>query len=88
VISVDHGDVGDFTEGILSWWKNHAFEVGAWSEAARIAFAMAPHPAGAERVFSLLKILFGSNQGTFLSDYIRGSIMLRYNNMSPNKARQ
>ena len=51
---------------------------GAWSEAADIAFAMVPNSAGAERIFSLLKILFGSNQGTSLSDYIRGSITLRY----------
>jgi hypothetical protein len=45
-----------------------------------IAFAMAPNSAGAERVFSLLKILFGNNQDTALADYIRGSMMLRYNN--------
>jgi hypothetical protein len=41
---------------------------------------MAPNSAGAERVFSLLKILFGSNQDNSLSDYIRGLIVLRYNN--------
>jgi hypothetical protein len=40
---------------------------------------MAPNSAGAERVFSLLKILLGSNQDTSLSDFIRGSITLRYN---------
>jgi hypothetical protein len=45
-----------------------------------MALAMAPNSVGAERVFSLLKILFGSNQGTTHSDYIRGSIMLRNNN--------
>jgi hypothetical protein len=67
-------------KGVLSWWKSHASEVRAWSEEARITLAMAPNSAGAERVFSLLKILFGSNQGTFLSDYICGSIMLRYSN--------
>jgi hypothetical protein len=61
-------------------WKSIASEVEAWSEAARIAFAMAPNSAGAERVFSLLKILFGSNQDNALSNYIRGSIVLRYNN--------
>jgi hypothetical protein len=55
--SIDHGDVGDFTKRILNWWKSNASEVGAWSEAARIAFAMAPNSEGAERVFSLLKIL-------------------------------
>jgi hypothetical protein len=39
---------------------------------ALIAFAMAKNSAGAERVFSLLKILFGNNQDTALADYIRG----------------
>jgi hypothetical protein len=72
VFTIHHGDVGDFTKGILSWWKSHASEVEAWSEAARIAFAMAPNSAGEERVFSLLKILFGSNHDTALSKYIRG----------------
>jgi hypothetical protein len=24
--SIDHGDVGDFTEGILGWWKSHAWD--------------------------------------------------------------
>jgi hypothetical protein len=48
---IHNGDVGDFTKGILSWCKSHASEVRAWSEAARVAFAMAPNSAGAERVF-------------------------------------
>ena len=78
--SIDHGDVDDFTEGILGWWKSHASDVGAWSDAALIAFAMAPNSAEAERVFSLLKILIGNNQDTALADYMRGSMMLRYNN--------
>jgi hypothetical protein len=75
-VSIDHGDEGDFTKEILSWWKSHASEVGAWSEVARIALAMVPNSAGAERVFSLLKILFGSDQNIALSDYIRGSVIL------------
>jgi hypothetical protein len=76
VFCIDHGDVGDFTRRILRCWKSCVSEVGAWSEAAR----MAPNSAGAERVFSLLKIPLGSNQETALSDYIRGSIILRYSN--------
>jgi hypothetical protein len=87
--SIDHGDVEDFTERILGWWKIHVSEVGAWSDAALIAFAMAPNSAGAERAFTLLKILFGNNQDTALADYIRGSMMLRYNNTKrANKARK
>ena len=49
-------------------------EVGAWSNAALIAFAMAPNLVGAERIFSLLKILIGNNQDTALADYIRSRI--------------
>ena len=89
VFSNNHGDEGDFTKGILSWWKSPASEVEAWSEAARIALAMAPNSAGAERVFTSLKILFGSNQNIAFSDHIRGSIMLRYNNTErPHGARK
>jgi hypothetical protein len=78
--TIDHGYVDDFTAGILTWWKNDATEVGAWSEAAKISFAVAPKSAGAERVFSMLKTLFGSNQDSALADFIRGSMMLHYNN--------
>ena len=87
--SIEHGDVGDFTKENLSWWKSHVSEVGAWSEAARIAFAMAPNSAGAERVCSLLKILLGSNKVTAVSDYIRLLVILRYSNAKrANKARK
>jgi hypothetical protein len=87
--SIDHGDVGDFTIGILSWWKSCASEVGAWSEVARITFAMAPNSAGAERVFSLLRILFGNNQDFALYDSSRGSMVLRYSNTKrANEARK
>ena len=72
--SVDHSDVGDFTEGIPSWLESHAYEVGAWSEAVRIAFAMAPNAAVAERVFSLMKILLRSNQDTALSATFAGGL--------------
>jgi hypothetical protein len=78
--TIDHGDVDDFTPDILTWWKNHATEVGARSEAAKISFAMAPNSAGTERAFSMLKSLFGSNQDSALADFIRGSMMLHYNN--------
>ena len=59
--------------------KDNATEIGAWSEAAKIAFAMAPYSAGAGRVFSMLKTLFGNNQDSALADFIRGSMMPHYN---------
>ena len=59
--SIDHSDINAFTEGVLGWWKNHDGEVGVWADAAQIVFAMSPSSAAAERVFSLLKTLFGSD---------------------------
>jgi hypothetical protein len=79
--SIDHGDVNNYTKMILRWLKSHASEVRAWSRATR----MAPISAGAERVFSLLNTLLGSNQDTNLSDCICGSIILRYSNTKRSK---
>ena len=42
-------------------------------------FPFTPSSAAAERVFSLLKALFGSDQDVALADYIQGSMMVRYN---------
>jgi hypothetical protein len=78
--TIDHGDVGDFTAGILTLWKNHVTEIGAWTEAAKIAFAMAPNLAGAKPAFSILKTLFGSNQESALVDFIRDWMILYYDN--------
>jgi hypothetical protein len=64
-------------------FETNGFGTGLHAETmthCRFAFAMAPNSAEAERVFSLLKILYGSNKDTALSDYIRGPIILRYNN--------
>ena len=35
---------------------------------------------GTERVFSLLKEVFGHDQQTVLANYIQAALMLRYNN--------
>ena len=78
--SIDHSNTNAFTEGVLGWWRNHDGEVGAWDDAAQIVFAMAPSSAAAERLFSLLKTLFGSDQDSALADFIRGSLMVHCNN--------
>ena len=50
-----------------------------WAKAARIIFAMAPSSAASERVFSLVKTMFGKDQITSrMADFIQGSLMLRY----------
>jgi hypothetical protein len=41
---------------------------------------MVPNSAGAERAFSMLKTLLGSNQDSALADFVRGPMMFHYNN--------
>ena len=77
--TADHGSVDDFTESALGWYKNHSSEIGAWAEASLIVFSFTPSSAAAERVFSLLKALFGSDQDAALADHIQGSMMVHYN---------
>ena len=46
---------------------------------SRIVFSFTPNSAAAKRVFSLLKIFFGSDRDTALADVIQTTLMLRYN---------
>ena len=59
--------------------QNHHSEFPTWAKAARMVFSFTPSSAASERVFSLLKQLFGDQQLSSLMDYIQGSIMLNYN---------
>ena len=63
----------------LEWWKAHKTDLPHWSAAASDVLLVQPSSAAAERVFSLLKASFGSQQDTTLNDYIQTSLMLQYN---------
>ena len=76
----DRTDIHAYTQGILTWWANHHKEIPAWAKAARIVFALTPNSAACERVFSLLKSMFGDQRMSALADMIQGALMLRYNN--------
>ena len=41
-------------------------------------FFMSPNLAPCERVFALLKNMFGEQQLSALNDYIQGALMVRY----------
>ena len=79
------GDITQFTEKVLSFFAglNDDNDVSAWTAAALRVFSMSPNSASCERVFSLLKLMFSSTQLTALSDYVQGSLMLRYNGRDP-----
>ena len=78
----DTSDVSLYTEQVLSWWAAHAASLPVWAKAARIVFAISPNSASCERVFSLLKNMFGEEQMVVLADYISAALMLRYNKRS------
>ena len=54
------------TEQILAWWAAHGTgeqcPITTWAKAARMVFAMSPNSASCERVFALLKSMFGEEQ--------------------------
>ena len=64
---------------MLKFWSTHGEKFKEWSKAARIIFSFTPSSATCERVFSLLKYMFGETQMSSLSDYIQAALMLKYN---------
>ena len=76
---LDKKDVDAFTEGVLHFWQVKSIEVPTWRAAARIVFTIPQTSAASERVFAFLKAMFGADQHSCLSDYIKAALMLRYN---------
>ena len=58
-VVVDTTSMEAFTNSILLFWRRNGQKFPTWAVAARIMFAMTPNSASAERVFSLLKAMFG-----------------------------
>ena len=75
----DKADVAEFTEAVLRWWRTNGNSFPTWAKAVRIVFAFSPNSAACERVFSLLKRMFGEEQLSALADYIRAALMVRFN---------
>ena len=77
--TIDTSDVESFTIAILDWWRINGKSFPTWALAAQIVFGLSPNSAACERVFSLVKHLFGEQQMSALADYIRAALMLKYN---------
>ena len=71
----DRSDVKAYTEGVLKWWRTNGSGFKQWAVAARIVFAISPNSASCERVFSLLKLMFGDQQMSSLTDVIRAALI-------------
>ena len=77
--AMDKTSVADYSTALLTWWRRHQAGFPAWAVAARIVFAISPNSASCERVFALLKNLFGDQQMLALKDYLQVSLKLNYN---------
>ena len=75
----DTSSVADFTKALLAWWRVNGGHFPAWALAARVAFAISPSSAACERVFALVKLMFGEQQMSALADMIQAALMLRSN---------
>ena len=64
---------------MLRWWRANGNLFAPWALAARIVFVMSPSSASCERVFALLKNLFGEQQMSALADYVQAALMLNCN---------
>ena len=49
------------------------------------AFAVSPNSAACERVFAMLKNMFGDQQMSSLADMIQAALMLKYNTLSARR---
>ena len=72
--------VADELQLILKFWKLNMLPLPAMALFVRYAYCITPSSASVERVFSLLKSSFGSQQNLALEDYIKASLMFQYNN--------
>lgn len=78
-VTVNYNDVDSFTQTTLSWWRNNASELPAWSAAAKAVFAITPNSASCERAFAALRNLFDEKQISSLSDQIESALLLNIN---------
>jgi len=72
-------DVKKFTADVLLFWSNHGSSFPTWALAMQIVGSFTPNSAAVERVFSLLKLMFGDMQMSALADTIQAALMLKYN---------
>ena len=64
---------------VLPWWKAKRTDLPTWAVSVKKVLCLQPSSAAAERVFSLLQVMFNDRQGLALQDYIESSLMLQYN---------
>ena len=62
----------------LSWWEERRVVLSHLSQAFTKLLLVQPSSAAAERVFSILRASFDSQQESSLKDYLEASVMMQY----------
>jgi len=82
MFTTSRGSISDFTGDVLKFWKQHRSELnGTWSIATRVVFSISANSAASERVFSIMKRMYGKHSGrdNSLGEQVSTSIKLAYN---------
>jgi hypothetical protein len=66
-------------EEARAFWVQHKVELPNWFHWARIAFTVVPTSASVERLFSVLKRVFGDLSEHAYEDLVELSCLLKYN---------
>jgi hypothetical protein len=64
---------------LLRWWRIHKNSLPNWYRVLGEAAILQPSSAAAERVFSILKWMFGDRQNSALEDRKEAGLVMRYN---------
>jgi hypothetical protein len=56
----NRGEVTEYSDGLLQWCKANNPTISSWAKATRIVFALTITSAASERVFSLVKSMYGT----------------------------
>lgn len=79
-VSFPDDNVQEYSNNVLLFWRQNTVPaLEHWCKAARIVFSMSPNSASCERVFSLLKCMYGDQSDHVLADHLQASLMMRFN---------
>ena len=65
---------GVYSDGLLQWWKANNPTIPSWAKEARMVLALTITSAASERVFSLVKSMYGKGHDSALADELHSGL--------------
>jgi hypothetical protein len=75
--------ISEMHDHLMSFWKLVGTQLPEWTDLASHSLLYLPSSAPVERVFSILKRVYGDSQMSMLEETVESSCMLIYNNRRP-----